>query len=133
MSPARVLDLLRGLGVLVAADRDTVTLDAPAGVLTPGLLDVVKRHKWTILALLAADEPAVRERVSAMRARHPQPWRGVPFLTVTAVPRAAPGCRSCGDPPESFGSGLVVRCRPCALAAWRVLDDTSSEHAAQSV
>lgn len=133
MSTAQVLDRLRGLGALVVADRDTVTLDAPAGVLTPGLLDAVKRHKWAILALLAADEPArpggVRARVAAMRARHPRPWRFAPFLTVTDVPTRgiqSPGCRSCGAPPESFGSGLVVRCRSCALAAWRVLDDDTA-------
>lgn len=133
MSTAQVLDRLRCLGVLVAAEGVTLTLDAPPGVLTPGLLGAVKRHKCAMLALLAADAPAVRARVAAMLARHPQPWRGVPFLTVTAVPRAAPGCRSCGDPPESFGPGLVVRCRPCALAAWLVLDDMTRGHAPTAV
>lgn len=109
-------------GIECRVDGDTLQY-RPAHGLALHLLAELKRHKWSILALLAADAAGVAERVAAMRARHPLPWSSMPFLTVADVSRAALGCRSCGEPPEAFGGGLVVRCRPRALAAWLVLDE----------
>lgn len=62
-------------------------------------------------------DPAAVERAAVMLARHPRPWRAIPFLTVRDVPRDQAGCRSCGEPVAPLATGLAVRCRLCAQAA----------------
>ncbi len=123
---AELLARLRGHGVEVCADGDGLRY-RPKDALTPALLAELRRHKWALLALLAADDPAVVWRVEAMRARHPRPWRFPPFLTVRDVPRGAGGCHSCGEPLQPLSDALGARCAACAHAARLVLDDDTSE------
>ncbi len=117
MTAAALLSELRAMGATVMADGERLALDAPAGVLTPALLDRLRSHKRLILAHLAADEPAVAWRAVAMRARHPYaPGRPLPFLTVRDVPRGGDGCHSCGEPVQDRTGVLAVRCGPCIHA-----------------
>ncbi len=122
MSAAILLARVRGHGVELRAVADTLQC-RPKDALPPTIVADLRRHRRAILALLAADDPAVAARVMAMRARHPPPWRATPFLTVRDVPRGTPGCRSCGEPPAPLADGLAVRCHPCVLAAFLVLGD----------
>lgn len=117
MTAAVLLDELRALGARVDAEGAALAIDAPAGTLTPALLDRLRPHKRLILAHLAADAPAVAWRVIAMRERHPHvPGRPLPFLTARDVPRGGDGCRSCGEPVEARTAGLAVRCGLCGHA-----------------
>ena len=120
MSALALLARLHGHGIALRAEGDALGFH-PRDALTPALLDELRRHKHDLLALLAADEGAVRWRVAAMRARHPGPWHAVPFLTVCDVPRDRSGCRSCGEPMQPIAEGLAVRCAHCAHAARLVL------------
>ncbi len=115
MSAAALLGTLRALGVAVAADGEGLTLDAPAGVLTPALLAELRAHKRALLAYLAAG-PAVAWRVAAMRARLPVAGP-LPFLVARETPRGAGGCLRCGEPIRSRTEGLGVCCAPCVHAA----------------
>ncbi len=119
---AGLLARLQAHGVEVRADGDTLRY-RPLEALTPALVAELARQKWAVLAHLAADEPAVIQRVEAMRARHPYvPGRALPFLTVRDVPRGTDGCLSCGEPVAGRTTGLAVRCAPCARAGQLVND-----------
>jgi hypothetical protein len=120
MSAAALLARLYGHGIALRAEGDALRYH-PRDALTPALLADVQRHKHDLLALLAADDAAIRWRVVVMRQRHPPPWRAVPFLTVCDVPRDRSGCRSCGEPVQPVAEGLTVRCAHCAHAARLVL------------
>ena len=125
MSAAALLARLRALGVALATDGDHLTIDAPAGVLTPALLAELRGRKWTLLALLAAAEPAVAWRVAAMVASLP-PAGPVPFLVARATPRHAGGCCSCGEPVLACPRGVAARCLPCRHAAHLVTEEYMS-------
>lgn len=121
MSAAALLARVRGHGVELRAVADTLHY-RPKDALPPAIVAALRLHRWPILALLAADDPVVVERVAAMRARHPPSPGPTPFLTARDVPRDAPGCRSCGEPLATLADGPAVRCHPCALAAILALD-----------
>ncbi len=127
MTVAALVEELRALGATVEAAGDRLVVDAPAGTLTPPLLAQLRKQKRLILARLAAEDAAIAWRVEAMRARHPHPWRFLPFLTARDALRGAGGCHSCGEPLQPLADGLSARCAPCAQAARLVLDDDISE------
>ena len=125
MTAGRLVARLRALGVALATDGERLTIDAPAGVLTPALLAELRGRKWALLALLAAAEPAVAWRVAAMAAQLP-PAGPVPFLMARATPRHDGGCCSCGESMPGGTVGLAARCLPCRHAAQLVTEDYMS-------
>jgi len=59
VSAARLLEALTSCGAQVWADGDRLEMDAPAGALTPDLLEALRSHKAELLALLTeASSPA---------------------------------------------------------------------------
>jgi len=140
MSAVSLLARLHGHGITLRAVGDDLRYH-PKDALTPALLSEVRRHKWALLALLAApgivntpEKPGVNSknqtgggdhplgwRAAAMRQRHPRPWRAVPTLTARDVPRGAGGCLSCGEAVADHPGGLAARCGPCVRAAHLIL------------
>ncbi len=53
MTATDLLTSCRAAGIILAADGDSLAVDAPAGALTPALRDTLARHKPELLALLA--------------------------------------------------------------------------------
>lgn len=126
MSAATLLARLHAHGIELRGEGDTLRY-RPAGALTPALLAAMQGCKYGLLALLAADDPAVTWRVAMMNQRHALiPGKVLPFLTVRDVPRGKRGCRSCGEPCARLAEGLAVRCELCALAAQLLADDLAS-------
>lgn len=146
MSAAALLDRLDALGVTVTAAGGALTVDAPAGVLSPALLADMRRHKPAILALLTGDgaggdlntaekpganssnqtiggDPAAAWRAAAMGERHPRPWAVVPTLTARDMPRGSGSCLSCGEPVADHPGGLAARCGACVRAAHLLLSE----------
>ena len=111
----------RAAGLTVAAEGDELVIRG--GRSAVALVRALLAAKPLVLALLAAAEPEVAARAGAMRARHPRPWRTIPFLTARDVPRGTPSCRSCGEPLAPLADGPAVRCRPCMLAAFLILEE----------
>lgn len=58
LSAAALLREARQLGVDVRANGDRLVVDAPQGVMTPGLLDALRRHKAELLVLVPERPPA---------------------------------------------------------------------------
>ncbi len=56
MTPTILLGALRSRGVLLTVKGDTLTLDAPKGVLTDELHQDIRQHKAALLDLLEAWE-----------------------------------------------------------------------------
>jgi hypothetical protein len=46
------------LGIRLTADNGRLEIDAPDGILTPGLVDELRQHKPALLAALTIPEPA---------------------------------------------------------------------------
>lgn len=99
------LSLLRDLearGVRLEAREGWLSYEAPAGVLTPALLDELRARKQELLALLAAEEPPSLEEERALAAA----WRGAvrelgdlagyPRLTYKPGHAVAPGAINWG-------------------------------------
>jgi hypothetical protein len=116
MSAVALLARLHSHGIALRADGESLHY-SPRDALTQAQLAELRRYKRELLALLAADDAAIRWRVTAMIQRHPPPWSGVPFLTVCDVPRTRPGCRSCGGAMQLIADCLAVRCVHCMNAA----------------
>ncbi len=53
MTATELLTTCRAAGILLAADGDSLDVDAPAGALTPALREILARHKAALLAMLA--------------------------------------------------------------------------------
>lgn len=53
-----LLERYAALGIRLSADGDRLAIDAPAGTLTPGLADELRRNKPVLLAALTVPEPA---------------------------------------------------------------------------
>ncbi len=119
-SVAVLLAEVRAAGLAVSVEDGRLIVRGPrrAESLARAVLD----RKHAVLALLAADDPAVAWRVTAMRVRQPHDGP-LPFLTVRDVPRRGVGCLSCGEPLQARTAGEALRCGPCAHAALLVLDE----------
>ncbi len=90
-----------------------------------------ERNERNEESLREGDNREVCWRVAAMRARL---TARVPlaFLVARETPRGADGCLSCGDPVQHFPDGVTARCRPCALASRRVIEEHErGQHAAR--
>ncbi len=53
-----LLERYAALGIRLSADNGRLAIDAPAGTLTPGLADELRRNKPALLAALTVPEPA---------------------------------------------------------------------------
>lgn len=62
MNPLELLSYLRQLGVRVSLNGDKVRLEAPAGVLTPKMREIVLKHKPALMALLSGGSCMVELR-----------------------------------------------------------------------
>jgi hypothetical protein len=92
-------------GIQLAVDGDALDVDAPAGALTPALVETLRAHKGELLAVIW--------RLAEMR-RLPAPASRA--VVAREAARGGPGhCFSCGDPhpsPDWYG-----RCPACNVAA----------------
>lgn len=106
MTTVELLTFAQRSGIVLTAGGDTLTVDAPAGALTPELRAAVADRKADLLAVLW--------RLDAMRRLAIVAPRAVVYARETA--RGGPGhCFSCGDPlehPAAYG-----RCTPCDVAS----------------
>lgn len=74
MNAPSLLACLKAVGVRVALEDDSLSLDAPRGVLTPNLLDSIKTLKPELLLLLsAAPDEAPCGTLSAQSTADPEP------------------------------------------------------------
>ena len=106
MTTHQLLQTCYAAGILLAADGDLLDVDAPAGALTPALLETLRAHKGELVPVLW--------RLAEMR----RLGVGGPRAVVVALEsaRGGPGhCFSCGDPhpsPDWYG-----RCSWCDVAS----------------
>ena len=131
MSAATALIQARAAGIQIGLDGEDLVLEAAAPP-PRGVLDLLKRHKANLLALLRRRANWTAEdwqvdfdwRVAAMHHQIP-PWpQPIPFLVARPdVPCSTGGCVSCGDPRPP---GHDARCGLCALAAWVALGDAQT-------
>ena len=106
MSAATALIQARAAGIQIGLDGEDLVLEAAAPP-PRGVLDLLKRHKANLLALLRRRANWTAEdwqvdfdwRVAAMHHQIP-PWpQPIPFLVARPdVPCSTGGCVSCGDP-----------------------------------
>jgi hypothetical protein len=117
MNARQVLVHLGYLGVSITVARDDrLSLEGPAEVVTPDVVETVRRHKPELLELLHA----IQERTAAMRKQVPK-HGPIPFLIARGEALALDGpgrCLSCGDVLEA---GQRYRCELCVRAAWLAL------------
>jgi len=117
---AQVEELLaaaREAGLEVRVEADELVIRGPRT--QDALARQVLAEKPVVLALLSAEDADVAWRVAAMRPQVPR--RGaIPMLIARQVTSSLGRCISCG---ERLHEGVMVRCSPCARAAWVVLHE----------
>jgi hypothetical protein len=93
-------------GILLAVEGDTLDVDAPAGTLTPALIETLRGRKGELLPVLW--------RLTEMRRLAAVAPRALVFARESA--RGGPGhCFSCGD--AHGAPAWVGRCEACDVAA----------------
>ena len=104
MTVVEVLTAAHQAGIVLEARGDRLHIEAPAGVLTPVLLDVLQTRKPDLLSVLW--------RLEAMR----ETAGKAPVLLARLQACGGPGrCFSCGDALEV--ATAYGRCGPCDVAA----------------
>lgn len=117
---------------LVPAGDGGLTVDAPAGCLTPDLVERLRAHKAELLAALAArhaDQPttAAGAAVRADESADAEPFGPDGWPADSIDPAAVPPCSKCGTLEawqDLLGDWHCTRCRP-PITALRL-----AEHAA---
>jgi len=105
---------LRVTGVIANVNGVATEYTARRGV---ALAHQLLRRKHEVLASLAAGDADVAWRAAAMRPHVPRTGP-IPFLVARPGVHPSHACGSCGDP---LPHPTRLRCRPCSLAAWRVI------------
>jgi hypothetical protein len=101
-----LLTVVEQRGIVLAADGDRLSIDAPLGSLTDDVRAELARHKGTLLEVLW--------RLTAMRRLANEAPRALAYARMNA--KGGPGrCFSCGDALEL--ATAYGRCQPCDIAA----------------
>lgn len=116
-----ILAEIRARGMEARASPDNAHVQYRPLVSMP--IELARRllaHRWEMMALLSADDPAVIWRVVALRSQVPE--KG-PIGRLLARPQSpttgmAGCCATCGD---VLDEGRRYRCIPCQHACWLVV------------
>ncbi|MGI6417833.1 MAG: hypothetical protein ACOX1P_19445 [Thermoguttaceae bacterium] len=109
------------LGIRLTADNGRLEIDAPDGILTPGLVDELRQHKPALLAALTIPEPAPGPPMDSAPI-----GPGVPVDLMPAdgswdeLPEPEP-CRVCGGINAWWGVWGERHCSVCEPAGQRSL------------
>jgi hypothetical protein len=126
---------LRRVGVILMAKEDRLVFDAPAGVMKPDVLAIIKSHKFELLALLQQPSDATRDprpATTSASSLSSEPTLSEKWFQLGAsAPRRESfaedpetGCR-----PEWWGYLYELHNRGLALVNGRVVKDAMGKHA----
>jgi hypothetical protein len=88
MTPVEILSVVKRRGIFLTAEGDHITYRAPVGSMTPDLLEIIRVHKLSILALLNPDiEPRSCLGVQCNHIRY-QDVEGSPWLWCGHIEKA---------------------------------------------
>lgn len=111
MTTVELLGQLRGRDAHLSVRGNRLAIDAPAGAVTPDLLEALRQQKEILLEVIwRADE--MRKQIGKDRA--------IPLLTARDGEVSGGRCVSCGD---LVGTDSPPRCGRCIAAAVWVLDE----------
>ena len=139
MTTPELLAELASAGVVLGVDGDRLTYDAPAGVMAPERLELVKSHKAELLGLVGGppapqlESRAEREVKRFMAVCRPTPdgrgWYdpgevGLPTLLARVdAPRAQVPAGWCGPPPTLYDVDGQKMTFVQRAAHWRKADE----------